>query len=47
MMRYGYLSAEMLARSGSIVAYDMGSCLKAVDRLILGLLSVSGQQTGT
>lgn len=47
MMRYGYLSAEMLARSGSITAYDSQSCLKAVDRLILGLLSVSGQQTGT
>ena len=47
MMRYGYLSDGMLGASGSVVAYDAETCLKAVDRLVLQMLSFSEERTGT
>jgi hypothetical protein len=47
MMRYGYLSDGMLGASGSVVAYDAETCLKAVDRVVLGMLSFSEERTGT
>jgi hypothetical protein len=47
MMRFGYLSDSMLELSGSIVAYDAESCLKAVDRLVLKMLPLAAKRTGT
>jgi hypothetical protein len=47
MMRFGYLSDSMLELSGSVVAYDAESCLKAVDRLVLRMLPLAAKRTGT
>jgi hypothetical protein len=46
MVRHGYLSDAMLARSGSLIACDAAACLKAFNLSVLGLLSHSGRQAG-
>jgi hypothetical protein len=47
MERYGYLSDDMLAASGSRVVYDARACAAALDRLMPEMLPAPTARTGT